>query len=412
MGVKAVVLSDLHLGAYASILCNQNPKNAPPEINLNLSINNAIDDLTNVLVNISKKGTGEPKIEELILLGDILDLILDQTEDGQGGYRDSRENIKSLFESFHKAGLDIGTVVYVPGNHDYGVWTDAVEKKNNKPYSKCTKTNYKVVNKAGNWDIDYNPLPDNLFQTYFLPKTTPYNAKVVYPFYHIRVENYFYMLHHGHLTSSLVLEAKKETKKARDVEELESLAYPIINMLWGASAKESSVKRHWRLIKEWGYMYPVGIYENIANAISSRIRPSQVGTYYKADSRGVDDVELKNIEWFIDLCKVPKLVTDTQAENINFHYVCGHTHYGGRIGASTQRCFINTEKGRKAINLWNTGGWICPEGIFPPYAFVFYINADGSPGRYLLLTRKFSTQQWHYDSSILKLHGMVKNYIR
>ncbi|HHT9152382.1 MAG TPA: hypothetical protein ACFYEM_02455, partial [Candidatus Hypogeohydataceae bacterium YC40] len=255
--------------------------------------------------------------------------------------------------------------------------------------------------------VEYSVITNNPFKIVSYQST--YNTKVVYPFYCFQVKNHFYMFHHGHLTSSLVLGGKKGIKEARDVEELESMAHSIIYTLWGTSAKEDFIKRQWRLIKEWGYLYPYGIYQNVRESLTSRIWPSNVGTYYQIDAQGVDEREPEDIAWFIKRCNVPKLIPDPQ--DIEFHYVCGHTHIGGRIGASRQKCFIETEKGKKYINLWNTGGWICPEGIFPPYAFIFYVRNDGSPGRYLLLPSKFQTSQYYYNPNVLIQHGMVKNYI-
>ncbi|HLA37856.1 MAG TPA: metallophosphoesterase [Candidatus Brocadiales bacterium] len=405
MGIKAVVLSDLHLGEYASILCDQNPANPPSGVDLRLSINNAIDDLTNALFDLASNGGKEsPVIHELILLGDALDLTLDESKD----FRVSKDNIQSLLEAFTNRRLDIKSIVYIPGNHDYGFWTSAVEEENGgTPYLKCpNKTNYKIVEKNGNWYIDdKDPLnPSKPFQSCFLS----YKVKVFYPFYTISLKNHFYMFHHGHLTSPLAVVGKDGNKleKAEDVEELESMVYPIVNRLWGTKAKEGRPKRFYRQVKEWFYKNIILPSGYIYQPLSTRLTPSLVWTYYKADAQGVDTEELKgNIKKFIELCNVPKLPA-FQDKDVTFHYVCGHTHYGGR---KKNPFSFATKQGN--LYLWNTGGWICPEGMFPPYAFIFYISNNGSPGRCLLLNSKFQTDQKYYNPNILVQHGLVKNRV-
>lgn len=478
MGLKAVVLSDLHLGEYASILCDQNPANPPSGVDLRQPINNAIDTLANALFDLASNGGKEPPpkikeppvIHELVLLGDALDLTLDESKD----FKVSKDNIQSLLKAFTNRGLDIKSIVYIPGNHDYGFWTSAVEEKNEeendgKPYLECpNKTNYKIVEKNGNWYInDKNPLkPDKDFQNCF----SPHEVKVFYPFYTISIKDHFYMFHHGHLTSPLVVgKDGSKLEKARDIEKLESMVHPKVNKLWGTKAKEGSLKRFCRRVKEWFYKNIILPSEYIHQPFSTRLNPSLVWTYYKADAQGVDTEELRgNIKKFIELCNVPKL-PDFQDKDVTFYYVCGHTHYGGRkakpfsfaeysvklakLPARVQfpghlkekirydvdkqllifkgsmneeerdellkksqdplyqqaikRLFHNSQ----SVYLCNTGGWICPEGMFPPYAFIFYISNDGSPGRCLLLNSKFQTHQKYYDPNILIQHGLVKNHV-
>lgn len=411
MGLKAVVLSDLHLGEYASILCDQNPANPPSGVDLSQPINNAIDDLANALFDLASNGEKKspvikesPVIHELVLLGDALDLTLDESKD----FKVSKDNIQSLLNAFTKRGLDIESIVYIPGNHDYGFWTSAVEEENaGKPYLECpNKTNYNIVEKNSNWYInDKNPLkPPKLFQSCF----SPYEIRVFYPFYTISLENHFYMFHHGHLTSPLVVgKDGSKLEKARDVEKLESLVHPIVNRLWGTKAKEGRLKRFCRRVKEWFYKNIILPSEYIHQSSSTRLSPSLVWTYYKADAQGVDTEELQgNIKKFIELCNVPKLPA-FQGKDAKFHYVCGHTHYGGR----KENPFSFATKQGGSVCLWNTGGWICPEGIFPPYAFIFYICNDGSPGRCLLLNSKFQTHQEYYSPNILIQHGLVKNRV-
>jgi len=71
------------------------------------------------LINLLEQEIGEGKIQNLIFLGDILDLNLSQfpeAMEGKGQYKGFRHLIRKLED------LNIGHIIYVPGNHDYHVF--------------------------------------------------------------------------------------------------------------------------------------------------------------------------------------------------------------------------------------------------------------------------------------------------
>lgn len=97
----AVVLSDIHLGEEDSIWMKFEQDGL------------AFDDqVASRIKNLIQSGTGQDRIEYLILAGDVLDLSLS-----------SRVEAFKSFRHFLKEFVDLfTTLVYVPGNHDHHVW--------------------------------------------------------------------------------------------------------------------------------------------------------------------------------------------------------------------------------------------------------------------------------------------------
>ncbi|HHT9118104.1 MAG TPA: metallophosphoesterase, partial [Candidatus Hypogeohydataceae bacterium YC38] len=101
---KMVVMSDLHLGEANCVL---NPRTSDSD-------HKNINDLVNAINGIGK-------VDELILLGDFLDLSLASTEEA---YSNAKEFF-SAFEDF----TSVKRITYVPGNHDHHVWVQLIEQQ-------------------------------------------------------------------------------------------------------------------------------------------------------------------------------------------------------------------------------------------------------------------------------------------
>lgn len=174
---KVVVMSDLHLGEEECIL---NPYKGPdgkpvPERDKNISR----------LIGMIKK---EREIDELILLGDFLDLSLVSLEEA---YSNARE----FFSKFGNFG-SIKRITYVPGNHDHHVWVQLIEqrevieklKQGHNPTKKEDLTKFSVRSAVG-----------ETFLENLLPKKHP-PLIVEYPDIMRKIkdtEKYYYFTH-GH----------------------------------------------------------------------------------------------------------------------------------------------------------------------------------------------------------------------
>jgi hypothetical protein len=100
---KAVVISDLHLGVEESLFFTQNHARYTKTINW-------------LTQELSQLGT----IDELIFLGDLLDLSLVPYDII---YPDARKFFKAI-----SALANIKEIVFVPGNHDHHLWIEHVER--------------------------------------------------------------------------------------------------------------------------------------------------------------------------------------------------------------------------------------------------------------------------------------------
>ncbi len=427
--LRAVVISDLHLGEPASILYNQT---VPPKkfkafrkrfktFNLGQPMPNALEEIAELIAQIASEegqqpGEGQkPKIGELILLGDIVDLTLD----GSPAYSASKENCKSLLNIITSK-VDIDKIVYVPGNHDYNLWMNMWARNIKKYKSSSEKINYVFEDRGPGWDVRHTPVPYNLFGNEYTDNLGV-KTEVAYPIYSLYSGQCFYLFHHGHLTSPILLN-KGAMDKSKDMNDLEQNVYKKTLKLWGKYCK----------LKEWGWKRVAELFINIFRSFKL-MHPGNLGTMWREDQWGVSEEELhKNIRWFIQTaCEIPIRhicnLPDEDFQNFNFHYVFGHTHYGGLLSASVQEqktekrlCWVEKNNRRKYVSVWNLGGWIVPLDIFPPYGYVFYIRDDWTAERRLLLSKKFDailspavrqTGAVFYNPDILRLHAEARTLI-
>ncbi|MEE9557899.1 MAG: metallophosphoesterase [Candidatus Brocadiales bacterium] len=417
MALKAVAVSDLHLGEPASILCDQTPPRAKKG---SLEKENAIDELATAVHDIAVDEGREARVEELILLGDIPDMILDGSKD----FKVSKQNTKNLISAILKKGVKLDRVVFVPGNHDYGLWVTMVEKQNNrntkdkkKSYGDCKKTNYDFKKDGASWVVDFENIKDvnNDFKNEFLPKAD-FDVLVANPIYSISGDKNFYLFHHGHLTAPLVMRSavlkKIDEGKIKNTEDLENEVSDWVRLIWGIKRKTSWVRRVWEFGWKRGFTRLDLVKELLLGQGSGAI-----GAAFARDERGVDDGELQhNIKSFIELaCKVPLNGSkpDMFDKDYKFHYVFGHSHYGGRAEDKENILLVKNDAGRKkSINVWNLGGWVVPRHLFPPYAYIFYVKSDWTADRCLLFSSKFEgLKTRYYPSKYLKIHALAEREI-
>ena len=111
--LKAVALSDLHLGEPEGLLYDSNDPY------------NAIQITVAKIQELARGGSDfHDGIEELILIGDIVDLSEAPAEEA---FRNTRAFLSKLIAS-----VDIDKIVYVPGNHDHHMWVELLRMHQQK----------------------------------------------------------------------------------------------------------------------------------------------------------------------------------------------------------------------------------------------------------------------------------------
>jgi len=316
--IKAVALSDLHLGDTESLLFDGDNCNI---IELTAS-------------KICELAGENKEIEELILNGDIPDLSEAKKE---GAYKNTKKFLKAIFDK-----VNIKKIVYIPGNHDHHLWVEMVEEANSgKKYKDCKMTDYSIKGK------------DNLFAKNCIPEDVKDRLKeveVTYPNYLLEDDKTSFFFHHGHLIGKTLLRFVWEAR-TKDLEDLERRATDDIELIW------------WKLkgldpIKEKAY----DLFRKIGIVAEGKRR----GTSFVNDGKPIADYEqASKIVWYLeDICKVKV------SQNKEFHFIFGHTHHGGRILRDDRMFRING----RFISVWNTGGWIVPADIWSPDAYIFFIE--------------------------------------
>ncbi|PJZ75924.1 metallophosphoesterase [Leptospira neocaledonica] len=127
--IKYIVISDIHLGAYNSLLTYIEEFPDPVKDSDRFKVNPqktspALAELLNCLKHIVHSVNGSSKPPQFILLGDVLELALGDINEAS-----------MTFERF----LDIAyketkhhfseSILYIPGNHDHHLWETAREKQ-------------------------------------------------------------------------------------------------------------------------------------------------------------------------------------------------------------------------------------------------------------------------------------------
>ncbi len=116
--IRYVCLSDMHLGAEASLLTNMPPGSTQADP---LNASPVLQGLVECLRYLIIRNADQTRKPTLILLGDILELAL------------ANDNLAAMvFERFLDFAMPPGhelfeNIIYIPGNHDHHLWESARE---------------------------------------------------------------------------------------------------------------------------------------------------------------------------------------------------------------------------------------------------------------------------------------------
>ena len=156
---RIAVISDPHLGDPQSTLKDSS----------------VVDDLVDEL------DSGK-KIDEFILLGDILDLAF-------SNFQDVIQQARKFFDRIRS--LEIRKIVYLPGNHDYHIWLLHIEKRDIiEPIQK------EDAPKLPNYVSSFSDKKS--FFSEVLPEDLEKKFVIRYPNYEFENNRIRYLLHHGH----------------------------------------------------------------------------------------------------------------------------------------------------------------------------------------------------------------------
>lgn len=182
---KAIAISDLHLGEEKSIL--------------NIKKNSGRENLSNLIKILEEQG----KVDELIIIGDLVDFSLASLNEA---YTDCKEFFKALSEIGN-----IDEIVIIPGNHDHHLWIQLVEQAEIIEKIRNGKVPVPAIDKPGETYIDKfvdRKFPDQELKSLFITNLWPKEKKmpkvsIKYP-HHLRAfGDRYYLFTHGHFLEDI-----------------------------------------------------------------------------------------------------------------------------------------------------------------------------------------------------------------
>jgi len=346
--LKVLALSDLHLGEPEGLLYDG-------------GVN--IQDV--VLSKVSELAKGrdglEGGIEELILIGDIVDLSEATQEEA---YRNTKVFLTALLGR-----VNVDRVIYIPGNHDHHLWVEMLEAHYGGGYKECRPKTRVTIQR-----------PD-VFIENCLPVAYKGQVEAHYPFYQVKIGSSCFLFDHGHLFSSIL---NRVASPVTSLEEMEEKTWGFMESIWFQGSKVP-----------WLYRFREWIYDG-ARWFAQRATHPTRGVSFKEDSTPVFDDGLRErlvryLEGMVGL---------SEAETQDFHLIFGHTHYGGRVLRDDRKVRVNG----RFITLWNTGGWLVPSEVFSPDAYIFYVEetSDGVRPQAYKLAARMGMEEGDYDRAILE----------
>ena len=352
--LKAVALSDLHLGEPEGILYHKNDLNV-------------IDILSTKIKDLSKaSNTFEEGVEELILIGDIVDL--SEAIEDEEAYENTKVVLSKIIE---KVKLD--KIVYIPGNHDHHLWVELLEEEEGKDFDKCSPR----------IRIDKSLEEKDHFLSRCLPEWPAEKLDIRYPNYKIEADNSFFLFDHGHLFSKTI-ENMTDGEDAKDLDDLEERTYKFMEMIWYETKSK-----------------PREVIYDLLRKLRLEFGKSVKGNTFTEDSTPLmDDYVRTKIRWY--LRDIYGIKDEVQKD---FHFIFGHTHYGGRLLRSDRKIRVNG----RFISLWNTGGWLVPSKVYSPDAYIFYIENPSEnlkPDMYKLVSREKPEDEGDYPKEILRKRAL------
>lgn len=370
-------MSDLHFGEGNALLHDNSCG----------IVDKAVDAIEK-LSRTSGDGRFNDGVEELILLGDIVDL--SEAED-LDACRRAKEFFTRLLDD-----VDVGRIVFVPGNHDHHLWVKVLREK--RP---AAKKGRRPVIPDLPWTCE-NPAA---FVDACLPPARP-PTEVRYPCYALGDERRYFFFDHGHLFSPLfskwsrvpvvrrLLRFKGRTQRARSLKELEETAFSFMEWIWHPKEGRLSDARE-------------RFYDGLARILLELKFKAARGNTFREDCQAIlDDALVSQICWYLTrVCRIRWEFL----YNRDFHFIFGHTHIGGRVLRADRRLRV----GGPIISVWNTGGWIVPSEVFSPDAYLFYIEHTENgltPDAYKMVRSREGIPADGYDGAVLKvrLQGVAK----
>ncbi len=352
--LKAVALSDLHLGEPEGILWHKDEFNV-------------IDILSTTIESLAKgSNTFEDGVEELILLGDIVDL---SEAPDQEAYENTRVVLDKIIE---KVKLD--KIVYIPGNHDHHLWVELLKEEQGKDdYGECSP---KIK-------IDKSLKKKDFFLSRCLPEWPSAKLDIRYPNYKIETQNAFFLFDHGHLFSKTI-ENMTNAEEAEDLDDLEELTYKFVELIWYETKSKP---------REFIY--------DLLRKLGLELRRSVKGNTFIEDSTPLmDDYVRSKVRWY--LREIYGIKDEVRKD---FHLIFGHSHYGGRLLRADRKIRLNG----RFISLWNTGGWLVPSKVYSPDAYIFHIenSSEGmKPDMYKLVSVEKPEDEGDYPKKILRKRAL------
>ncbi len=293
-----VAISDLHLGAPSSLLSD-------------LTVQESLAE------HLGKLG----RIDNLLLLGDILDLTM-------APRLTAWNKASAFFELLFKAANNIGNIHYIPGNHDHHVWSMLSD------YITIVAPLEGTGRNSG--EGGRRPLGDPMFcgevgpkhETFLhclFPAAIRNRLHIRYPFYRFLLGNKLVIAHHGHYFDWKICPLAMKIAKAspdnmEQAEEcnaawIESLFY----LLTIGRVSRTFLKR----------MY--GIYQKL-----------EFGLRWWTSATGPGGKKLGGIP----ISRITRLIHLLQREPTEYTLLFGHTHSAERWQSKAG-----------SIKLVNTGGW-------------------------------------------------------
>ena len=320
---KIVVLSDIHLGDRRSTL-------QKPEV-------------VNALIKELNRGK---KIDELILLGDILDLAF-------SSFRDVIDQARTFFRRIST--LNVGKYIYVPGNHDYHIWLLHIEKRD-------------VIEPIQNEGLP--KLPDYMGQflnkeSFFsevLPEDLEEKLQIRYPNYEFVINGMRYLFHHGHQIYGpgvLLMSPREAINEGKGLKDLVIANSPILEFIYYHLERDQEMRE--KLEEAWGKYGSQGAIAVVIKELLDAKLPMpgrwtvhiivKLWLWYtrkriKRD-RGteIDDIE-NEIRDYWELC-------DWQAPN-PLRFIFGHSHVPGRKEIDANLTVVNSGSWLKEDSKHNT----------------------------------------------------------
>lgn len=306
--IKILTISDLHLGVPESVFSSDaNVKNFIKQIKQSYF-----------------KGSERFRIQNLILLGDYIDLSETWDKDAYGRGKEVLEMFLNEFT--------IDNITWIPGNHDHHLWVREVER--------LSKYKYGLSRKTGTLQGD-----GSFFKKNMVPDWYAGNVSLSYP--HITVpagKDRTLILHHGHFIEAFEYEHEAEIVekklKVEPVEAVESIVY----------------KRLEKRFYETKFMSRWVAYRMVRYIGMWLIRLAPIRYINRLEDKG-----RRFIRWYLE--KVMKVDFKKSHEYV---FVMGHEHNSYTV----QKWFNKT-----MVRIIDLGGWVVSIHNYRLTASVFVLDA-------------------------------------